>query len=472
MGGAPRGKPMPHPQSVQGGNTQPYPTFFAFALALNIAVTLGRLHEVIGILGRLYLGKLSTLMLLAAFFIDGSKLPIAAAMKTTTAKCIGLISVLAILSIPGSYWPGYSVGILKNVWPLITLVGVGVLFGFSNRRIAYLSIVTVTIVGGIGAGELLLGGGWSTVTNLSEGVDGPSVTRAYIGGGGSTTYDPNYSAAFFCMLIPYAIMLASRKGWLRWVGLGLVPILAAAMIKTGSRGGVIALLVLAVCIPIFAEKKQRKMQITMLVAGIGAVMLAPHSDLMARMAALTSGSDYNLSGGGGRWDVWATGIGLMFTHPLVGVGMGAFPVADAAVSGRYVDAHNTYVQIAAELGILGIGSLVVMMVTAYKSIQRSRRSLRAMAQAGDTSDEVALDTALATAALCSLIAELTAATFLSMAYESMTMFALTVPIALAMTRRSPVQVRATMSQGAARIRRQFAPRPAAVPRGLALPPRT
>jgi O-antigen ligase len=244
------------------------------------------------------------------------------------------------------------------------------------------------------------------------------------------------------------------------------------MIKTGSRGGVIALFVLALCIPIFAEKKQRTMQIVMLAAGLGAMMLAPHSELAARMQSLFSGQDYNLSGGGGRWDVWSTGIRLMFTHPLVGVGIGAFPVADAAVSGQYVDAHNAYVQIAAELGILGIGSLVVMIMTAFKSIQRSRKMLRAMAKAGDASNEVSLDAALATAALCSMIAELSAAMFLSMAYDAMTMFALTVPMALAMTQRSPGQLRAAVSQGAARVRRQFAARPAAVPRGLVLPPGT
>jgi len=257
---------------------------------------------------------------------------------------------------------------------------------------------------------------------------------------------------------------------MRFVGMAAVPTLALAMIKTGSRGGIIALAVLALCIPFFAEKKQRTRQIVFLTIGLGAMMLAPHSELAARMSSLVSGSDYNLSGNMGRWAIWTTGIGLMFTHPIVGVGIGAFPVADASASGAYVDAHNTYVQIAAELGILGIGALVVMIVVAFRSLQRSRKVLRAMTKGGDSSPDVSLDSALATAALCSLIAELTAATFLSMAYESMTMFALTVPIALAMTQRSPGQLRATVANGTARIRRQFAPRAAAVPRRAALPP--
>jgi len=53
---------------------------------------------------------------------------------------------------------------------------------------------------------------------------------------------------------------------------------------------------------------------------------------------------------------------------------------------------------------------------------------------GDESDDkLAFDRMLATAALCSLIGELTAAIFLSMAYDAMTLFALAVPTGLAMS---------------------------------------
>ena len=155
---------------------------------------------------------------------------------------------------------------------------------------------------------------------------------------------------------------------------------------------------------------------------------------------------------------------MMFSHPVLGVGVGAFIAANGATSGSYVDAHSAFVQIAAELGIIGIATFLVMIAFAFKSIWRRRRALAA-APIG-TREEQSLDAALATAALCSLVAELTAAAFLSMAYEAMTLFALTVPVALAMANRASATQRSLPARGMASQRRRPQARPVA-----ATPPR-
>jgi O-antigen ligase len=281
-----------------------------------------------------------------------------------------------------------------------------------------------------------MGGGMVALTNLSAESGGATEARAFIGGGGSSTYDANYSAAFFVMMMPYAMMFANRKGPMRWLAIPMVPVLAVAMIRTGSRGGIIALAVLSISAVVFADKKQRKLQIGILVICVGAMLLSPHAELATRLQSLVSGSDYNFDARDGRWEVWSRGVGMMLRHPAFGVGIGAFQPADGAISGSYVDAHDAYVQIAAELGVLGITAFVIMIRKAFSTIWSRRRALRAGWLGSPASGEVSLDEALATAALCSLIAELTAATFLSVAYEAMTIFALTVPVALAMSQRT------------------------------------
>jgi O-antigen ligase len=432
-------------------------------LALYVATTVGRLHEVVPILGRIYLGKLVVLMLVGGLVMDASKLPLRQALSSKTAKCYAGLTVLAILSVPTSFWPGFSVGFLKNVWPLAVLLAVGVLVGFNDRRIAYRSIALLTVVAGLAAAELIMGGGSTSTTNLSGNVGGAVESRAYIAGGGSTTYDANYSAAFFVMMLPYAIMFAMRKGPLRWVAIPIIPVLATAMIRTGSRGGIIAMAVLAVSTVVLSEKKDRKLQLILFACGITAMFLAPHSELMARLQALFNGSDYNFDARDGRWEVWSRGIGLMFTHPVLGVGIGAFMPANGATSGSYLDAHSAWVQISAELGVFGIGTLILLVVTAFKTIVARRRALRAAAAQGNQSPELSLDRALATAALCSLIAELTAATFLSMAYEAMTVFALTVPVALALGQRASSASAAAPAPRALRPGRPRPRQPAAAP---------
>ena len=110
--------------------------YFTFALALYASVVVGRLHEVVPILARLYLGKLGALVLLGAFAVESSQIPFVEAMKSKTAKCIGAVTLLGVLSVPTSYWPGQSAGFLRNTWPLISLLGIGLLCGLSNRTIA------------------------------------------------------------------------------------------------------------------------------------------------------------------------------------------------------------------------------------------------------------------------------------------------------------------------------------------------
>ena len=87
-------------------------------------------------------------------------------------------------------------------------------------------------------------------------------------------------------------------------------------------------------------------------------------------------------------------------------------------------------QIAAELGVGGIVVFAVLIKEALKAAWGRRRALTEIARINP--EAVSLDLALTTASLISLIGLLTAIAFLSMAYDAMTMFALTVPVAMAL----------------------------------------
>jgi O-antigen ligase len=452
--------------------SRPPSTFFVFTLALYVCITVGRLHEVVPILGRLYIGKVSAVLLIIGLFANADRIPLRQALKTRTSKCVGVISVLAFLSIPGSFWPGQSVGFVTQVWPFAVLLAIGVLAGFGQTRTACVCIACLVVVGATAALELLFGGGLTTMTALSGANNAATQVRSYIGNESSTTYDPNFSAAFFVMILPYAIMFASRAGRMRWVAIPAVPVLAVAMLATGSRGGIIALIVLLGCTVTFAEKRQRKMHLAFLAIAIGAMVLTPHAELAARLKSLFMGEDYNFDARDGRWAVWVRGLGLMLRYPLFGVGIRAFIPANGVTAGSYVDAHSSYVEIAAELGIGGLVSFVLMIGTAFKSATWRAKVTRAVPSVTNqtrSSSEPApqsLESALATAALCSLIAELTAAAFLSMAYHAMTIFALTAPVALALTMGSGARA----AGAAARIRsRAVLPPRRSLPSGATRP---
>ena len=392
--------------------------YFAPALALYAAVSLSRLNEVLPFLGKLYLGKLGAVALILAAFADLRGESIALALRSTTVRCVGAITVLALLSVPGSYWPRQSAMFFQEQWLQTLLLFFCVVAGFTNRRTAYTVIVALTVTAAVGALELVLGKGLSTGG------------RAFIGSDVSMTLDPNATAALFVTLLPYAAFLATRPGKLRYAAMAMIPIFIAALMRTSSRGGTIALAMLGVSLVVFAPKHRRLVYGGVLVVIVVTALLVPHSGLIERFNDLSDSQDYNFTSRDGRIEIWKRGIGMMLSHPAFGVGVRAFEVANGTIAHSWLNAHNAVVQIGAELGLGGLVAFIVAVAAALRSAYAAMR--RTTLVPGRVSDPAMdFDHGLVTAAMCSLIAALTTATFLSMAYDTMLLFALAVPTALA-----------------------------------------
>jgi putative inorganic carbon (HCO3(-)) transporter len=83
-----------------------------------------------------------------------------------------------------------------------------------------------------------------------------------------------------------------------------------------------------------------------------------------------------------RLAVWTAGFAMCVDHPLTGVGAGAF---ESVYGQHYIDrkgagniwraAHSSYVEIAAELGVIGIILFIAILSWAVTSLLKSRRVL-------------------------------------------------------------------------------------------------
>ena len=105
-----------------------------------------------------------------------------------------------------------------------------------------------------------------------------------------------------------------------------------------------------------------------------------------------------LEGGTGRTDIWTVGWRMVEDRPLVGVGAGNFPVAsihyllepgalmrtDFIVDNPKV-AHNTYLNVLAELGVVGF--ILFLAILAFP-LWWAARAVGFAAQAGDRQLEV------------------------------------------------------------------------------------
>jgi O-antigen ligase len=404
-------------RGVDRSNTSLGASVFRISLALFITVAVARIQDIIPGLAQLHPGKLLALPIVVALVVALPRWQLLSALRTTTAKSVMLIVVLAALSIPLSVWPSYSARTFATALIPALILFIAVAAGFADRTMARLCILVLVLSVGADALYLLVG-------------PAPVVKgRAYIGPG----LDPNDSAALFVSALPFAMLLVSDRGWKRWLGLAVAMLLVAGVVKTGSRGGVIGLVAVAVVLIVQAAPRRRLSYVLGVVACAGAFALAADETIMSRLRTMFAPqSDYNFTEREGRVEVWKRGMGYMVAHPVLGVGLNSFETAEGVLSGktnegfgiRYTASHNAYVQVGAELGVIGLAAFLVALWSAGNGCRRIRRlAVRDHARRPQLADEEAR---LAAAACCALVGVATTIFFLSLAYHPVTLYALAV----------------------------------------------
>jgi O-antigen ligase len=216
-----------------------------------------------------------------------------------------------------------------------------------------------------------------------------------------TIGDPNELASVLLVGLALGAGFAigrKRLPSLRLVAALAVPLCAAGIFLSLSRGGLVALAALMVAGTIFAGRWRMAITIMLTLVAVGGVVyftqLAP---LPARERVSAA------KGGTGRTDLWTVAWRMVQAHPVDGVGVGNFPNSSAQYTLRpgviqrtdlifnqqpFVT-HNTYLQIMAETGIPGfllfLGIIGSCMSWALKAARiwerRGDRTMEALARA-------------------------------------------------------------------------------------------
>lgn len=192
-----------------------------------------------------------------------------------------------------------------------------------------------------------------TIVNFLKGVE------AYRYSGGryvATGFNANDLAVILALGLPLAWYLFistienSGKRWIAVINLLYIPTAIFAIFLTGSRGGFItAMLSLCYILPTvgrMGRKVKIPFTILFIVLMIAAVIIIPDSTMQRIMSTFNSGETDYL---GGRLQIFADAAGIIDKNPLLGVGSGAFKSAT-----RFgTIAHNTFLSILSETGIVG-----------------------------------------------------------------------------------------------------------------------
>src|SRR5215470_2640128 len=196
--------------------------------------------------------------------------------------------------------------------------------------------------------------------------------------------DPNELAAIVVAALMLAVVTVPL---MRWLLGSIVVVLAIALFLTQSRGGLLALAVVAVVTPFLAGPvRLRAVAVILTIAAIGIGYYA----LVAPPAAIQHVTSFSAGGGTGRTDLWKVAVEMWRDHPIAGIGTGNFTVVEPRYAVRTINlervdlvvdnpkvAHNTYLHVLTELGIVGfvafagmIGGSLLVAWRAIKELQR------------------------------------------------------------------------------------------------------
>ena len=188
--------------------------------------------------------------------------------------------------------------------------------------------------------------------------------------------DPNDMAMVLALALPMAWYLGvtAQHTLVRWVSRGFLPLGVLAIGLTGSRGGMIAATVALLIVPLAMTRlspgRLISAMVMLIAAGGLAVAYVPETTI-ERLA--TIGTEVEGGRIGGRGKLWRAGLEAHAQRPITGFGTGHFKGAITPILGPAAQvAHNSYISVLVEQGIVGFALYMAMLVAALHSVLRLR----------------------------------------------------------------------------------------------------
>jgi O-antigen ligase len=333
-----------------------------------ILTAVGRIHQLFGVLEAIHLAAVTGLFAIVLYITDDREERRAAAVPRAAVRLTGLLVCWMMLSVPGALRQGNSFALVFDNFIKTALMSFIVVASIRHlrdvERLAFVYLVGAVVYTGVVMMRFDLGAG-----------DAWRLGHLYY-------YDANDFATFAVTAMPLGVYFAhgGRRTGVRLFAAASLVVLTLGCVRSGSRGGFIALSAIAVFIVFrFSAIPLRwRLSATALVA---IVLIAAASDhYWEQMGTITSDADYNHTSESGRLQIWNRGIGYMVSNPLLGVGPGNFPVAEGTLSPlaerqqygvgvRWNAPHNSFVQVGAELGFPGLALYIAVIGCAFVALR-------------------------------------------------------------------------------------------------------
>jgi len=199
----------------------------------------------------------------------------------------------------------------------------------------------------------------------------------------------NDYATHLLLVMPFLLLVVfnSSSSILRYSGGVFILLGLYLVLKTGSRGALLALLGM-LCFFFLKSNMAQRAAIALTVGALTAVLLfaLPHSTVQRYLTLVDSSveeqaaTDFEMGQAVGsataRKDLLTNSLMVTATHPLVGVGPGMFAASDAERAkdegrrGNWLVTHNSYTEISSETGVPGFVLFVGALLSSWLLLGR------------------------------------------------------------------------------------------------------
>jgi len=184
----------------------------------------------------------------------------------------------------------------------------------------------------------------------------------------STFGNPNVLGEYLLLIIPLsATLLWSDKGiWNKLFALGIFAVACFCMILTQSRGCWLALLGAAVVFIMFVE---RRFLVLFVIGLLAAPFILPTS-IIERFVSIGNVADSSTSY---RVYIWLGTLNMLKDFGIYGLGLGSDAYNKIYPFYSYSSivaphAHNIYLQLLCEMGVVGLGAILTMLTVLFRKL--------------------------------------------------------------------------------------------------------
>jgi len=312
-------------------------------------------------LSKFYFFKILVIILVIGIFLEKRLIEnIKMYFSSRQLKTLMFFVFWMLMSVPLGAYPGGSFSFLtQEYWK--TLVVFFIVLAYVETRKEYENMIWIYIL----AGGLL---GLLTIMTSS----GPRLSIS------SDIYDANDTALQFIVVLPFVIWKYISSAGTKKILSGIISLfILIGIVLTQSRGGFIGM-VAVITVTIIQIRRLEKGKLKILLPALAVCCIALYfgsSEYFDRISTVfDTDKNYNYSSPYGRINVWKRGLEMMVNNPLLGVGVAGYMAADgflfAADGARFQAAHNSFVQVGAELGFPG---LLVFCYLIYSLIKEVRQ---------------------------------------------------------------------------------------------------